>query len=123
MILKIAKILTVCIYIIIFIKAVFIISTIGHLIFSHYNKNSTMSHNLDKKFSYWQKRTEFIFIILMSILLIFIFTPWHNHKKYITKEMNILFYLFGFILIITADWSLFVTEAEWYKLVKYAIKG
>lgn len=120
---EISRILTICIYIIIFMKVVFIIASLGHIVFTHYNKDSEMSKMLNTKFNYWKKRTEFMFVILMSILMIFIFSPWKNNKKYITKEMTILFYLFGFILIITADWNLFITEAKWYKTIKNSITG
>jgi hypothetical protein len=119
---KIEKIITIFLYIIIFIKIIFLISAIGHLIYSHFNKTSNRSIFLDTKFSYWKERTEFIFVFLMAILLIFIFNPRYHNEKYITKEMSILFFLFGVILIITANWSLFFTESKWYKTLSNAIK-
>lgn len=119
--LNVEKMLEVAIYIIIGIKVIFLISAISSIIFSHYQKDSPLSQSLASKFSYWKERMEFIFVILMALLLIFIFTPWHNHKKYITKEMSILFYLFGFILIITAKWSAFFEEANWYKKIQVAL--
>jgi len=33
----------------------------------------------------------------------------------ITKETKLLLYLFGFILILTAQWNVFVTEAPWFQ--------
>ena len=36
-------------------------------------------------------------------------------KKPINSETSLLFFLFGWILIITAKWGLFITEAPWYK--------
>jgi uncharacterized membrane protein len=118
---NVEKMLEVAIYIIIGIKVIFLISAISSVIFSHYQKDSPLSQSLVTKFGYWKERMEFIFIILMALLLIFIFTPWHNHKKYITKEMSLLFYLFGFILIITAKWSAFFEEANWYKKIQAAL--
>ena len=118
---NVEKIIEVVIYIIIGIKVIFLISALGSILFSHYHKTSDMSKSLAMKFSYWKERMEFIFIILMAGLLIFIFTPWHDHKKYITKEMCILFYLFGFILIITAKWSAIFEEAAWYKKIQVAL--
>ena len=88
----IAKVLEIIIYFIIFIKVVFLIATVGHIIFSHYNKNSSFSKMLDKKFSYWERKTEFVFVFCMSLLLIYIFNPWYKHRKYINRELEILFY-------------------------------
>ena len=74
------------IYFIIGIKVIFLISAIGSIIFSHYHSTSPLSQSLASKFSYWKGRMEFIFVFCMSLLLIYIFTPWYDHQKYITKE-------------------------------------
>lgn len=100
------------IFFIILIKIVFIISAIGHLILSH--STNTKAKQIDPKLVYWKERTEFIFIISMAILLIYHFNP-RLSKKPISEETALLFFLFGWILIFTAKWSLFVTEAPWYK--------
>jgi len=98
------------IFFIILIKIVFIISAFGHLIFSH--STNTKAKKIDSKLLYWKERTEFIFIISMSILLIYHFNP-RLSKKPISEETCLLFFLFGWILIFTAKWSLFFTEAPW----------
>ena len=51
----------------------------------------------------------------MSILLIYHFKPGKN--KPISEETSLLFFLFGWILIFTAKWSIFVKEAPWYKRI------
>lgn len=101
---------------IILIKIVFILSSVGHLILSHKHKDS----NLDPKLVYWKERTEFIFIISMAILLIYHFKP--GHLKPISGETSILFFLFGWILIFTAKWSLFFKEAKWYKNIAFYLQ-
>ena len=118
----IEKILEKIVYFIIFIKIIFLISAIGSIFFEHYNKTSAKSKLLDLKFSYWKERMEFIFTICMALLLIFIFNPWHKNQIYITKEMGLLFYLFGFILIITAKWGVFIKESSWYKRISSSLK-
>lgn len=118
---KIERLLELCIYIIIGIKIIFLISAIGSIIFDHYQKDSARSKTLATTFSFWKERMEFIFIFCMALLLIFVFTPWHGHQKYITKEMGILFYLFGFILLITAKWSAFFKETPWFKTIQIAL--
>ena len=99
------------VFFIIFIKIVFVISAVGHLILTHLS----IGQKLDSKLLYWKERTEFIFIISMSILLIYTFRI--NHVKPINKETSILFYLFGWILLFTAKWSIFIKEAPWYKAI------
>ena len=114
--LKGKNILTYFLLFIIFIKFVFIISALGHLIL----KDSS-NKELDAKFVYWKERTEFIFIISMSILLIYHFNP-RLSKKPVGEETALLFFLFGWILIFTAKWSLFVHEAPWYTNIVSMLK-
>ena len=45
------------------------------------------------------------------MLLIAIFYPRENNIKYINNHVKLLFYLFGWILIITANWNLFFHES------------
>lgn len=119
---KIEVLIELFLYIIIGIKIFFILATVGHLILSHLSNKSTNVNKVDLKFIYWKKRTEFVFIIFMALLMIFIFNPRYDNKKYITKEMSLLFFLFAIILIISADWSLFFQEAKWYKAISDAAK-
>ena len=83
-----------------------------------------IKHNnkFDEKTIYWKDRTEFIFIICMSILLMVIFNPMYNNERLLNKEIKILFFIFGIILIITANWSVFITESRWFTHIKNAMK-
>jgi len=108
--------------IIICIKVMFLISVIGHIFFSHYKKNSQTSRDVDNKFSRLKEITEFIFVIAMSLLLIIIFNPWFKHQIYINKEIAILFYLFGFITLITANWGIVFKEPQWFIQIKSSLK-
>jgi hypothetical protein len=56
----------------------------------------------------------------MSILLIYHFIPGKN--KVVTEESSLLFFLFGIVLLITAKWSLFITEAPWYKRIVQSLQ-
>lgn len=114
MLLKLNTWLDFFIIFILLVKIVFIISAIGHFIFSH--STSDRAKNLDPKFLYWKERTEFIFIVSISILLIYYFHP-RLSKKPIDKETAILFFAFGWVLLFTAKWSLFFTQARWYDSV------
>lgn len=99
-------------FFIILIKIIFVVSAIGHLFLSHSTTNR--ANKLDPKLMYWKERTEFVFIISMSILLIYHFNP-RLSKKPIGEETSLLFFLFGWVLIFTAKWNLFITESNWYK--------
>lgn len=110
---------------IIFIKVVFVLTAIGHVILTHMpaKKDANGSNNKDAKekdakLVYWKERTEFIFIASMSILLIYYFNP--RSMKPLTKEVTILFFLFGWILLITAKWGIFFKDAKWYSKISSA---
>jgi len=117
--LKFEKTLDYFLFFIILIKVIFLGAAIGHLILSHlYNEKA---QKLDPKLVYWKERTEFVFIISMSILLIYQFHPLLS-KKPLDQETSLLFFLFGWILINTAKWSLFIKEAHWYKQIAESLK-
>ncbi len=105
---------------IIFVKLVFVISAVGHLCLSHVpvqkddNDANTRKTQIDNHLVYWKQRTEFAFIISMSILLVYHFNPYVPDTP-VHPESKVLFFMFGLVLILTAKWSLFVTEAPWYK--------
>lgn len=101
------------IFFIVLIKIVFILSAIGHLAlkFSH---NDKAKEEADPKLIYWKERTEFIFIVSMSVLLIYHFRPSSGtHPTPISEETALLFFLFGWILLFTSKWSLFFKETKW----------
>ncbi len=104
---------------IVLIKIVFVLSAIGHLVLSH-SSNTDLQKKADPKLTYWKERTEFIFIISMSILLIYHFKPGNN--KQVSEETSLLFFLFGIILVLTAQWSLFIKESPLYKRIVSSLK-
>jgi len=71
-----------------------------------YKKNIQWINNLD----YWKKRFEFIYIMCMSFLLIYLFYPYQKTLPFITNETRYLIFLFAFILITNANWGLFFKE-------------
>ena len=103
---------------IVLIKIVFILSAIGHLVFSH--SSNTVLQKKDTEFVYWKERTEFIFVVSMSVLLIYHFKPGNN--KPISEETASLFFLFGIVLLLTSKWTLFFKEAPWYKRIVSSMK-
>jgi hypothetical protein len=95
------------------VKIVFFILAVAHIYLTVKGKDNT---ELDNKIIFWKERIEFVFIVLMSILLMYTFFPRRQIPIPIDYEMRILFYLFGFILILTAKWDIFFKESPIYKL-------
>lgn len=97
------------------IKIGFILMAITHVYLEMKGKEKT---DLDKKILFWKERFEFIFTALMSVLLIYIFNPRYNNFNLIDKETEVLFYLFGFVLLITAKWRIFFEQSPLLKISK-----
>lgn len=100
------------IYVII-VKVVFIFLSITKIIVKHKNPTNT---KLNETLEFWRERTEFIFIVCMAILLIYLFYP--GAKIQIDAETQILLYLFGVILLITAKWGTFLKESPTIKKIQ-----
>jgi hypothetical protein len=103
------------IYFIIFVKVIFVISSIVHLTLPN-SKGGRLSsekkEQIDSTAVLVQEYTEFVFIVATSILLVVIFSPWHDNISYLTTKVKFLFYLFGIILIFTADWDMFFDNSR-----------
>ena len=100
------------------IKIGFILMALLHVYLKFKGKEQS---NLDKKILYWKERFEFIFIALMSILLIYIFNPRTNNSILIDKETKLLLFLFGFVLLITAKWEIFIKESPLMKMIQRSV--
>ena len=103
------------IYLIFIIKLGFILLASTHI---YLKVKGESDSDLDKKILYWKERVEFIFILLMALLLIYLFSPRNDRNLLITYETKILLYLFGFILLITADWKVFFHESPFFKMLQ-----
>lgn len=98
------------------VKVVFVILAVSHLYMKVRHKDET-----DKKITFWKDRIEFIFIFLMSLLLIYLFNPRASNNNNLDFETKLLLYLFGFILLITAEWSTFIHENPLFKKFQYVV--
>jgi len=97
---------------IVLFKVIFIILAASHLYFTFKGKTDSKT---DKKVVYWKERVEFVFIVFMSIMLIYLFNPRANRETLLDFETKLLLYLFGFILLITAKWGTFIKENPFLK--------
>jgi Ca2+/H+ antiporter len=106
------------IFIIFAVKILFISCSIINIYLKFKGKENS---DLYKTLFYWKGRIEFIFVVLMSILLIYLFNPRKNKTTMINGETKLLLYLFGFVLLITADWSNFIEEANWFQRIQEVV--
>ena len=113
---------------IILIKIVYSIAYFSHIVLDNmhlFTKNNSIDvkSDLDVNILHWKEVTEFIFIVCMSLLLIYHFFPdhnmIHNYKPIIVdKESKVLFLLFGFILLFSANWTiLFDKDSDFIRLI------
>ena len=98
------------IILIIMIKVVFILLKLT----AFYNR---VMGNTDTLFGtnilFWADRVEFIYTFLMAILIISLFRNAIKDGQICIydKETLFLMYVFGFILLFTADWNEFISES------------
>ncbi len=97
----------------ILIKVAFLLSSIADSIALRTNNIQIMI--LEPKFRWIKERTEFIFTICMAILMIIYF--WPGTRLIIGEESRLLFFVFGIVLLFTANYSLFFFESPFYKLL------
>jgi hypothetical protein len=103
---------TIYIRFIFIVKIIFIILAITLLYTKHKNpKNIKLIESLQ----FWKERMEFMFKAMMSLMLVYVFNPLSNNMILINREAKLLLCLFGFILILTADWSTFINESKLFE--------
>jgi Ca2+/Na+ antiporter len=94
------------------LKIVFIIMALTTIYLKMKGKENS---ELYKNLFYLKGRVEFVFVILMALLLVYLFNPRKNRLNMINGEVKLLLYLFGIVLLITADWSNFIHESDWFQ--------
>ena len=113
---------------IIIIKVIFILLKLTGI----YNK---VMGNTDTLFGtnilFWTDRIEFIYKFLMALLIIVLFKNAINEGFLCIydKETLFLMYVFGFILLFTANWNQFISEStiitniqKWLNIKKKEVK-
>jgi len=107
------KIYTIYVSFIFFIKILYLIFTVLTIYYT-YKKNN----NLVKIFTFWKHHIEFIFVALMSALLVILFNPFFNGFYLIDNETKLLLFIYGIIILINAQWGLFFKETPIFKIIK-----
>jgi Na+/H+ antiporter NhaD/arsenite permease-like protein len=106
------------IILIVLVKIGFIGLAVTHL---YFKRDGKINSEKDKEVLFWKERFEFVFIILMACLLIYLFNPRNERSFMINYETKLLLFLFGFILLITANWNTFIEESEIFKDIKSSV--
>ena len=94
-------------------KILFLILSIVHIYLKIKHKDAT-----DAKVMFWRERVEFLFISLMSFLLLYLFYPRANNELYIDFETKLLLFVFGIILLTNAKWDIFFKESPMFKKIQ-----
>jgi hypothetical protein len=95
---------------IIFIKILFIICAISTFLLkmkikmSKYNNNKTI--NIYINLFVCKETLEFIFIICIAFICIIVFYPYYKDQVIIDRNTRLLLFIYGFIILITANWSI-----------------
>ena len=109
---------TLFIYLIFAVKLCFVSMSVTHIYLMVKGESDS---DLDKKVFYWKERFEFIFLLLMATLLIYLFSPGKERNVMIDGETKVLLYLFGIVLLITAKWADFFHEAKWFQYLQKSV--
>lgn len=87
------------------VKLAYSLSLLGERIYIHRGKDDT---RVGKDWTYLRKHLEFAFLVIMSCVLLFLFNPWRPQLQLVRISWTIdLLFVFGLVLLWSADWSLF----------------
>lgn len=85
------------IYFILAVKVLFVLMAIAEKLAKDKNTKATLT--------YWKEKTEFIFIVSMAVLCIGLFNPFRYGQLVLNHHTRILLFIYGFIVLLNADWS------------------
>ena len=89
------------------IKILFAIFLVLDLYFQYKGKS-------DKRIVYWKERIEFVFIVLMAIMVMYLFYPRSTKPIVIDFETKLLLFIFGIITFTKAKWLIFIEDSPEY---------
>ena len=102
------------IYFIVSVKVIFIILS---LLYLYYERKGDVKKA--DEIEYWRTRAEFIFTASMALLLIYLFYPKGKSGVIVLdSQARMLLYLFGWVLLITADWKQYINQSKWFTYIQ-----
>ena len=90
------------------VKILYAITAAMAFYLSHTKKNEGVVY---EDTVYWRDRFEFIFVACMSTLIIYFFNPRNKKPVEFDFETKLLFFIFGWIVLIKANWQVFFGES------------
>ena len=99
---------------IIIIKICFLFFAISDAVL-HHSTNKYIQQKVIPNVTLWRSQTEIIYIVSMASLLIYIFRFREGGIHGVEDDVGYLLFLFGTVLICTADWSVFFANYTWYQ--------
>jgi hypothetical protein len=106
------RLIEIIVGVIILVKIIFVISLILEKYLKFNNDSKLQKYKL--RVTKTKKITEYIFMALMSCLMIFVFYPRKNNINYMSHEIKILIYMFAWIVLISST----VDEIDDYYFLK-----
>lgn len=99
-------------------KIIFAILAVLHIYFQVKGQSGSKT---DIKVEYWKERVEFVFIALMSFMLLYLFYPRSTKPIIIDFETKLLLFVFGIILLTEAKWEIFFKESPVFKKIQKVV--
>jgi len=93
------------VYFIIFVKVIYVALAVSLLYIKFKNHGTCLNSIEELKVTYWKERVELIFIINMSVLLIYLFYPWREKVIIIDDNARVLLFAYGIIILFAGKWS------------------
>jgi len=101
-------------------KILFMIFGIWRFVLVKQNVGET---ELSYKLNIWKEYFEFIFVVSMGILCVYLFNPVKEVRPSINFETKILLFSFGWVLLIGGKWELIFGQSKWLALLQHFING
>ena len=104
------------VYFIIVVKILFVVCAVIERLFASRMKRESLVWIV-----YWKERLELVFILSMSILCMRLFNPFTQrgiNGVVVDKTTQLLLFVYGIIIMITADWNVLADEPRWFKSLK-----
>jgi len=86
---------------VILIKILFVVYEISYVV---QQRNKTLTDTT----IYWKEKYEWLFQLLMILILIHIFYPWKNDMKSLTPEVRHLIFIYAVLTLFTLLWNNFL---------------
>jgi hypothetical protein len=101
-------------------KILFVVCGVWHFILVRKNKGE---NELSSRLAIWKEYFEFIFLVSMALLCMYLFNPLAEIRPAINRETRVLLFIFGLIVLINCKWELVVGHYKPLMLLQYFISG